>query len=78
MIQKKKNISGPRIRLRRLEQSITQKNLAAHMTKRGVSMTASMISAIENQNRQVWCYELVAFSKCLKICVNSLLGWKEK
>ena len=69
----KKNISGDRIREKRLSQT----DLAARMQIRGVIIERDSISRIEIGTRFVPDYELPIFAQVLGVSVLWLLGMSE-
>ena len=71
--QGKKNICGNRIREARVIQRITQAQLAAKMQTEGILLERDSISRIESGTRFVADYELMGFSKVLRISISSLL-----
>lgn len=68
-----KNIAGIRIREIRRQKKISQSELAARMQTLGVNMDQKVISKIERNQRIVTDYEIVCFSKALKVAKGSLL-----
>lgn len=75
---KYKNIIGPQVQAARLEFEpvLSQDALAGRLAKRGISLDRSAISRIENRERYVMDYEVVAIAKCLKVSVEYLIGTK--
>lgn len=71
---KERNISGPRIRMARLEHNLTQQELSIKLETLAVYIDRASISKIEQQKRIVTDIELVALSKILKVSINWLLG----
>lgn len=71
--QGKKNICGNKIREARVIQRITQAQLAAKMQTEGILLERDSISRIESGTRFVADYELMGFSKVLRISISSLL-----
>ncbi len=69
----KANIVGPRIRMERLRQDLTQNELAIRMQLENVDLTQKCISRIETQERFVADFELRAFCKVLKLDIRRLL-----
>lgn len=69
----KKNLCGPRIRLARAENRITQTDLAARLQTEGVAIERDSISRVEIGTRFVADYELVVFSRVLGVPVEWLL-----
>lgn len=68
-----KNICGERIKSIRQSKKISQLDLAARIEVKEVSLGQEDISRIENGSRAVSDYELLAFSKALKVSVIELL-----
>ena len=68
-----KNAIGEMVRLTRLQQHLTQQQLAAKMQVLGVNMDQQMISKIESNRRIVTDYELACFCHILKITPNDIL-----
>lgn len=77
---KPKNVTGPRIRAARVWHSppLSQAELAACVTKRGVHLDQGAISRIEHRTRNLSDYELVAIARCLKVPVAWLCGQQRK
>jgi transcriptional regulator with XRE-family HTH domain len=73
---KARNVVGTRVRKARLRSvpPISQEDLAGKMAALGVLLDRSAISRIESSERYVMDYEIVAFSKALKVSVASLFG----
>jgi len=69
----RRNVSGERIRLARLELRISQQMLAARVQLQGVILEQDAISRIENGTRMVQDYELRAFATQLRKSVDWLL-----
>ena len=71
-----KNVIGNRIRKIRLaaKPAISQEDLSSRLAVRGITLDRSAISRIENQERYLMDYEIVAIAKCLKVSVASLFG----
>ncbi|MBR2100926.1 MAG: helix-turn-helix transcriptional regulator [Eubacterium sp.] len=68
-----KNVIGNVLAKIRLEQRITQTELAARMQVLGTNIDQQMISKIEKNQRQVTDYELACFCKCLNISPEKML-----
>ena len=68
-----KNVIGNVLAKIRLEQHITQTELAARMQVLGTNIDQQMISKIEKNQRQVTDYELACFCKCLNISPEKML-----
>jgi transcriptional regulator with XRE-family HTH domain len=73
---KHKNVIGERVRLARiaLSPSVSQEDLSGRLARRGVQITQTGISKIENRSRYVMDYEAQAIAKCLKTSVAWLFG----
>lgn len=68
------NDYGPLIRRKRLasKRKISQDDLAGRLAVMGIWLDRSAISRIENQERGILDYELMAICKCLKIRPSEL------
>lgn len=73
----KRNISGERVRLARLERRYSQKALAAKVQTEGVILEQDAISRIENGTRMVQDYELRALANQLGKSTDWLLNMEE-
>lgn len=71
----KRNVSGERVRQKRIERKITQAELAARVQCEGVTLEQDAISRIELGQRMVQDYELRALQKCW---ARAWIGWPEK
>jgi len=69
------NDVGPSIRKIRLasKEKISQQDLAGRLAARGVSLDRSAVSRIENQERGLLDYELIAIARSLKVPPSDLL-----
>ena len=72
--ENKKNICGDRIRLIRQINKMSQKELAIKMQIEGVIVEQDVISRIENGQRIVTDYELLALSKIFNTSADWILG----
>lgn len=70
----KQNIIGPRVKIARLKNKLTQNQLSAKLETLAVYINRSSISKIEQQKRIVTDIELVALSKILNVSIEWLLG----
>lgn len=70
----KKNICGDRVRLARLQQRLTQEDLAAKLQIEGVIMERDSVSRIEIGTRFVTDYELMILAKVLDVSMQWLVG----
>ena len=73
----KKNLVSKNLKLLRVKRGMTQEQLAVKMQLLNVNIDQQMISKIENNNRIVTDYELVCFSKVLKVDIKELLKENE-
>ena len=71
-----KNVVGSQIRKIRTasQPAISQEDLSGRLAARGITLDRSAISRIENQDRYLMDYEILAIAKCLKVSVASLFG----
>ena len=70
----KGNISGDRVRERRLRARLSQSALAAKMTTEGVIMEQDAISRIESGSRLVTDYELLVLTRIFAVSADWLIG----
>lgn len=70
----RRNISGARVRQKRIERKITQAELAARVQCEGVTLEQDAISRIELGQRMVQDYELRALSEVLGASMDWLAG----
>lgn len=68
------NLVGQKIKARRDELGINQKNFLAQLQIAGLDLSNSALSKLEGQFRRVNDRELIVISKTLKVSVNWLLG----
>lgn len=69
---KKRNLIGENLRNIRLTHGLSQEQLIAQLNLLGLDLDRTSLSRIENQNREVYDYELMYFSKALKIDITDL------
>lgn len=71
-----RNVIGAQIRKIRLSAKlpISQEDLAGKLAARGILLDRSAVSRIENQERYLMDYEIVAIARCLKVSVAKLFG----
>lgn len=69
----KKNLCGDRIKEARLNQHLSQSDLAARIQVEGIMIERDSISRIEIGTRFVADYELMIFARVLKVNVEWLL-----
>ncbi len=72
-----RNISGERIRQERTRRRYTQADLAARVQVGGVVLERDCISRIENGQRMVQDFELMAIAAALDVSADWLLGSEE-
>lgn len=70
----KRNVSGERVRQKRIERKITQAELAARGQCEGVTLEQDAISRIELGQRMVQDYELRALAEVLGASMDWLAG----
>lgn len=68
----KRNLVGANLRKARLSNGLSQEQLIAQLNLQGLDLDRTSLSRIENQNREVYDYELVYFSKVLNISILDL------
>ena len=61
------NIIGKKIREIRMQQGLTQEQLAAACCLLGFDLSRSTLAKVESQNRQVTDYEIKYFAKALNV-----------
>jgi HTH-type transcriptional regulator, cell division transcriptional repressor len=71
-----KNVTGERIRMARLDLNppLSQTQLRQCLARKRIVLDQTAISRIENGERYVMDYELVAIAKCLQVSVAWLCG----
>ena len=71
-----RNVIGARIRKIRIsaKPTVSQEDLAGRLAIRGILLDRSAVSRIENQERYLMDYEIVAIARCLKVPVARLFG----
>jgi transcriptional regulator with XRE-family HTH domain len=73
---KPRNIIGSRVRIarRRLHPPVSQDELSGRLAAKGVTIDRSGISKIENGERYLMDYEILALAKSLQVSVGWLFG----
>lgn len=73
---KQKNVIGPRVKVARKNRRppVSQEDLAGRLAKRGVYITQTSLSKLENQQRYVMDYEAKAIAKALRVTVAWLFS----
>ena len=71
-----RNLIGPQIRnvRRKARPHISQEDLAGKLAAKGILVDRSAISRIENQERYLMDYEIVAIAKCLRVPIARLFA----
>ena len=69
-----RNIIGPRLKVARLKNNLTQQQLSAKLETMAVYIDRASISKIEQQRRIVTDFELLALCQILKVSPGWLLG----
>ena len=71
-----KNVIGERVRLARLAMRprVSQEDLSGRLAAKGIQITQTGISKLENRQRYVMDYEALAIAKALRVSVSWLYG----
>ena len=71
-----KNVIGERVRLARLAMRprVSQEDLSGRLAAKGIQITQTGISKLENRQRYVMDYEAVAIAKALRVSISWLYG----
>lgn len=69
-----RNITGPRVKIARLKNNMTQQELSVKLETLAVYVDRASISKLEQKKRIITDIELVALSQVLNVSVNWLLG----
>lgn len=69
---KKRNLIGTNLKNIRRINNLSQEQLIAQLNLLGLDLDRTSLSRIENHNREVYDYELVYFSKALKVSILDL------
>ena len=72
----RRNISGERVRMKRLSMRLSQAALVAKVQTEGVVLEQDAISRIELGDRMVQDYELWALSSVLGVSADWFLCWR--
>ena len=75
-VSESKNIIGERVRLARLAMRprVSQEDLSGRLAAKGIQITQTGISKLENRERYVMDYEALAIAKALRVSVSWLYG----
>ena len=75
-----KNVVGARVRQARLALTpkVSQEDLSGKLARRGIQITQTSLSKIENRDRYVMDYEVQTLAKILKVSVAWLYGEDDK
>ncbi len=57
---------------------ISQDDLSGRLARKGIQITQTSLSKLENHDRSVLDYELVAIADCLKVSLDWLCGREGK
>lgn len=69
---KKRNLIGTNLKKIRVLNKLSQDQLIAQLNLLGLDLDRTSLSRIENHNREVYDYELIYFSKALKVSILDL------
>jgi transcriptional regulator with XRE-family HTH domain len=71
-----KNVIGERVRLARsaMRPRVSQEDLSGRLAAKGIQITQTGISKLENRQRYVMDYEALAIAKVLRVSVSWLYG----
>jgi transcriptional regulator with XRE-family HTH domain len=71
-----KNVIGERVRLARLAMRppVSQEDLSGRLAAKGIQITQTGISKLENRQRYVMDYEALAIAKALRVSLSWLYG----
>lgn len=69
---KKRNLIGTNLKKIRVLNKLSQEQLIAQLNLLGLDLDRTSLSRIENHNREVYDYELIYFSKALKVSILAL------
>ncbi|EQK46677.1 helix-turn-helix domain protein [[Clostridium] bifermentans ATCC 19299] len=69
---KKRNLIGTNLKKIRVLNKLSQEQLIAQLNLLGLDLDRTSLSRIENHNREVYDYELIYFSKALKVSILDL------
>ena len=74
-----KNIIGERVRLARAASNppVSQDDLSGRLARKGIQITQTSLSKLENRARSVLDYEAVAIAESLKVSLLWLFGRSE-
>ena len=75
-VSESKNLIGERVRLARLAMRprVSQEDLSGRLAAKGIQITQTGISKLENRQRYVMDYEAFAIAKTLRVSVSWLYG----
>jgi len=71
-----KNVIGERVRLARLAMRprVSQEDLSGRLAAKGIQITQTGISKLENRQRYIMDYEALVIAKALRVSVSWLYG----
>lgn len=73
MINGTRNVLGPTIKFYRKKLGISQEYLTARLNVLGINIDQTILSRIENQEREIYDYEIYAIAEALEIDLIDLL-----
>lgn len=68
-----RNVLGPRIKFYRKKLGLSQEYLTARLNIQGIEIDRTILSRIENQERELYDYEIIAIAKALEVELINLL-----
>lgn len=72
MNSKLRNLLGPQIKYYREKRGMSQDFLVEQLNKVGLDISQTVLSRIENQGRELYDYEIYAFSEALNVDISDL------
>ena len=75
---KKRSLSGAKIREARRNAKLTQDKISGKLAAKGVHLDRSSIGKIEQEERGVLDFEVLAIAVCLNVNVGWLLGFEQR
>ncbi len=78
--QRGKNVVGTRVRMARraMDPPVSQEDLSGRLARRGIQITQTSLSKIENGERYVMDYEALALAQILGVSIAWLYGEEPK
>ena len=75
---RRRSLSGAKIREARRSAKLTQDQLSGRLAAKGVHLDRSSIGKIEQEERGVLDFEVLAIAICLNVNVGWLLGYEQR